>query len=411
MALSNLFFYLLVLMGMLLVLFRWRQSCAAFIELLRNSRCLWLLLLWLAALYLSLLYSDAADPALYARKYKKFCFIPFLIVLYAYARAQQRDVTRAFVIGLFVGSGVSALLTYAVALLMHAGMPLSLIKPQELNQHGFYLPTSWFIHSLLFALLAVLCLHRIGSRKRWDWLSALMLIIALSEVLLISTQKTGHLCFIVMLLVYLALSVSGLRSAKAWLLGGGGVLLILVISLANFDQLQSRWQDSHQQIMKCRAVIDSADPAQLRICDSSSGQRLYYYMQSLRRIQAQPWGYGMGDLRIHSLPKWRDGAWQSEPVPNPHNEYLLQGMQLGLLGIVLLLAIFALAWQESHRLPAAAVLRALLAYYGVGCLFNSFLLDAAEGMLFALLLTYIIAEQGANTPFAPNHCRHESAQS
>ena len=75
-----------------------------------------------------------------------------------------------------------------------------------------------------------------------------------------------------------------------------------------------------------------------------------------------------------------------EPSVNPHNEYLLIGVQTGLVGLVLLLHLFWQHWRLAPRLATPLethLARGLLLTIAVGCLFNSLLLDHTEGLLFA----------------------------
>jgi O-antigen ligase len=74
-------------------------------------------------------------------------------------------------------------------------------------------------------------------------------------------------------------------------------------------------------------------------------------------------------------------------VHNPHNEYLLQSVQNGLLGLAIfllwMLYCLRVAWNQSAG--CRNILVALIGSYMVCHLFNSFLLDSAEGHLFMII--------------------------
>jgi O-antigen ligase len=83
---------------------------------------------------------------------------------------------------------------------------------------------------------------------------------------------------------------------------------------------------------------------------------------------------------------------------NPHNEYLLIATQIGLLGLACLLWLFWQQWRTARALqdPLYRDLGSgLVLMFVVGCLFNSLLLDHAEGLLFAWLTGLIFAQPAA----------------
>ena len=71
---------------------------------------------------------------------------------------------------------------------------------------------------------------------------------------------------------------------------------------------------------------------------------------------------------------------------NPHNEYLNIAVQLGAAGLLMLLYLFYCQWRLASLLPTPYerhLARSLVITFAVGCLFNSLLMDHAEGLFFA----------------------------
>jgi O-antigen ligase len=76
------------------------------------------------------------------------------------------------------------------------------------------------------------------------------------------------------------------------------------------------------------------------------------------------------------------------PVGQPENQYLLTTVQLGVVGLAVLLALFAVQWSLASRLATRTdtnLARGLVITIAVGCMFNSFLLDHTEALFYAWL--------------------------
>jgi O-antigen ligase len=118
--------------------------------------------------------------------------------------------------------------------------------------------------------------------------------------------------------------------------------------------------------------------------NSSIGERLHYWTVSLELIAQKPvFGHGLGSWN-HAYLKQLQGRTapaHSAGIRNPHQEYLLWGVQMGAIGIALLLAWFASAAWTARNMQAnakqavhSAIIGAMLA-----CLFNAAIWDALIG--------------------------------
>ena len=70
---------------------------------------------------------------------------------------------------------------------------------------------------------------------------------------------------------------------------------------------------------------------------------------------------------------------------HPHSEYLLQAVELGVAGLILLAVMFGVLWREAGRLaePAhTALARGLVLMYALGSLGTLMLNDHVEALLF-----------------------------
>jgi O-antigen ligase len=78
---------------------------------------------------------------------------------------------------------------------------------------------------------------------------------------------------------------------------------------------------------------------------------------------------------------------------NPHNEFFLMGVQLGLIGVALFVWFLVAVARASQRLvePARSIAQGYLFAFVLGCLANSLLLNFTEGNLFVFLIGILIS--------------------
>jgi O-antigen ligase len=86
---------------------------------------------------------------------------------------------------------------------------------------------------------------------------------------------------------------------------------------------------------------------------------------------------------------------------NPHQEFLLWGVHLGIPGMALLAAFFVALVHDARRMamPVRRSLLSMIAVLFVACLFNSVLYDALIGDFFCIVLAALFV-LGARQPNA-----------
>jgi O-antigen ligase len=120
---------------------------------------------------------------------------------------------------------------------------------------------------------------------------------------------------------------------------------------------------------------------------TSTGLRLEFYRNTLAIIREHPL-LGVGTGGFPKAYADRVQAAEADLTRNPHNEYLHIAAQTGLAGLAALLWLFLLQWITAPRLTEPLerhLARALVLTIAVGCVFNSFLLDHTEGLMYAWL--------------------------
>jgi O-antigen ligase len=195
----------------------------------------------------------------------------------------------------------------------------------------------------------------------------------------------------------------------------GYIVAIVAISLSLFWATSKKWQipviiftplilissiywgnnHAHQKLYSM--LVESKDYVQHAQTESSSGWRLNAWHRSLQAISDKPLlGYGVGSWspavkRFEGPSATR--AFGTNNSSNPHQEFLLWGVELGGVGIVLILSFLAGVALDAKHFPTGprrAVL-CILAITATASLFNSVLFDDLIGDYLVVVLGITIS--------------------
>lgn len=331
-------------------------------------------LLLVAALLLGALYGDASwsDVQHYWRKYAPLLSILFLIYLF------QDTTSRVYALnGFLLAMGLTLFLSCVIATGWFADR--GWFQGTVDNAFVFKLHITQNVFMAFFAY-ALALKARQAEESKWRLLFGAVALLAAYNVLFMVGGRTGYVV-LAALLVYLCFS---------WLRWKGLLLAALAgstIAGAGYfasDTLRQRvdlvmhettvWQPGHG-------------------ATSSSGLRMDYWHTSLRIIREHPLlGVGTGGFEKAYAEKIQ--GTQIKPSNNPHNQYLLITVQLGLVGLVLLLYLFFQYWRSAVWLSTVFeqdMARGVLLTIMAGSLLNSLLLDHAEAMFFAWMSGVLFA--------------------
>jgi O-antigen ligase len=252
-------------------------------------------------------------------------------------------------------------------------------------------------HGPLMAFGAFLYFHfALGaatSRMRMLWLA--LAVLALINGTLVVQGVTGYLVFAVLAL-YLGYLAKGWRGLAGAMAVAAGLVTALMLTPGPF---QSR-------VAKVQSEIAAWRPGTMDL-DSSVGTRLELYRVSLALVRDRPlFGHGTGSY----TKAFSDAMGAAKArYRNPHSEYLHMTVQLGVVGLAALLYLFATHWRLASGLASpleCRLARGLILMMAVGCLFNSWLMDHTEGLLYAwltgLLFAGLKSPSGGSTPAAPH---------
>jgi O-antigen ligase len=285
--------------------------------------------------------------------------------------------------------------------LLAAGMPLPWVfnNQAELKTHYVVFSESYLDQSIMLAMLAGVVWHMQSDWKLPRYLAAAIALAALLNVLLLLPGRTGYVaCFVV---VGLGVMWS-LPKKVRWAMLLGVPLLLAGVMLAGSNRISTRFS---------QVLHESQDYSQNGDTSSSSGWRLNAWRRSIEAIGQKPWtGYGVGSWTPAVKRLDGDKAIADFGVgnsSNPHQEFLLWGVELGVLGSLLLVALFLAMVLDAQRFPPSVqrATQTSVAVAAVACLFNSSLYDAligdylctAMGLLLALGVQMYSVELPAST--------------
>ena len=375
---------LLALLGALIVLLHgwWHRDEPT---VLASSGITPMILLALLLLTLSALWSTGSgDEVLTAlAKHARLILIPVILIL---ARS-RRDALIA--LGFFVGGQIFLL---GSTWLLYAGVALPWVMSKEAgicDICSFAVFSSYLDQSIMTAVLAAIC-WQLRSLLPTRYRTALALAVAglaLACVFFIFQGRTGHLVAVVLITL-----------AIVWELPGRSRFQLMFIPLALTAVLAVGSSQVSHGLIEIGNSIGSFHKVDAP--PSRSGIRLDLWQRSLQSIAESPLvGTGVGSWNREFKRQEENHAAEMPINPasaehhNPHQEYLLWGVEMGLPGILLLCALFVALYRDSQQLaaPERRALQSVLLALLVACLFNCALHDAMIGDFFCITLGLLLA--------------------
>jgi O-antigen ligase len=142
------------------------------------------------------------------------------------------------------------------------------------------------------------------------------------------------------------------------------------------------WMTSHHLRARVSVVSNEIAEHMATGADTSSGARLEFWKYSLRIVSEAPViGHGTGTI-ASEFRRHADGP-TGATARNPHNQIFTVAIQLGAVGVLILVAMWAVHWLmfAGGSLPAWIGM-VVVTQNIVGCQFNSHLLDFTQGWIY-----------------------------
>jgi O-antigen ligase len=232
---------------------------------------------------------------------------------------------------------------------------------------------SYIVQSLEFAMCAAVVfeLARAKASSR-QWKSAVAFAVLglafLGDVFFVTTGRTALVIIPALIVVY-----------GVWRAGWNG-LLVGLISTAAIAAIM--WFASPYVRERVTAIYTETRSYEQQNQDTSSGERIEFWKKSLRFIERAPLlGHGTGSIteQFQLAPEGLKGLRGT----NPHNQTFAVGIQLGLLGIAVLWAMWIsqfLFFRGSGMVAWVGLV--VVTANIVGSLVNSFIFDFTEGWIY-----------------------------
>ena len=211
------------------------------------------------------------------------------------------------------------------------------------------------------------------ERRRWLWMTGLLVLalVFLANILYVATGRTA----LVVILVLLGVLAFRMLSMK-----GVVVLLIGAVAIGS-----AGWFSSPHLRGRTTQLWTDYEKYEARDERNSSGERLEFYKKSFAFIRTAPViGHGTGSITsLFEKAATGENGSASSATTNPHNQTFAVAIQLGLLGALVLWAMWI-----AHLLLFRAA--GLVEWIGllvvvqniVGSLFNSHLFDFGHGWVY-----------------------------
>jgi O-antigen ligase len=309
-----------------------------------------------------------ADVPLGERLHGVESFLRLLMipVLFAQFRRSER--------GLWVGA---ALLASVTVVLVWSYVMINLPDP-DLRGHGYGVPVKDDIaQSGLFTLCAFALFHIAVDqwRARRRGIAAACLLLGLLFVANMIYVVTSRTALVVIPVLYLLLALHFHLHRRSW-------IAIAAYAAVGLAALGVVWTTSHHLRGRVTVVSNEIERHAATGADTSSGARLEFWKYSLRIVSEAPLiGHGTGTI-ADQFRRHADGP-TGATASNPHNQIFTVAIQLGAVGVIIMLAMWAAHWLmfTGPGLPAWLGLMVVTQNI-ISCQFNSHLLDFTQGWLY-----------------------------
>lgn len=353
---------------------QWTKRNDSTLQLLWTSR---IILGALVLFAISLFWTEADSEAALASYVRHAKLLGILLIVRLIQTAREARTAL-----LFYAAGQCFMLISSWLMFLGVAIPWSVESPTKYIVFSTYLD-----QSIMFGTVAGVFWHLRKDGLWPQWSGTLLAAMALVNALLILEGRSGYAVALATISLAVMWAMPRRLRLAALVITPTAILLGLSLGSAQVQERVSKIIDESRTFAMTRQ----------HDIDNSAGWRLNAWHRSVQAIGEKPWiGNGVGAWT--TAAKRFEGATATQifgdgNLSNPHQEYLLWGVELGLGGLVLFVALLVGMARDALTFPTRVKYAALsvLAAMAVACLFNSTLYDDLMGDFFCVSLGLLFA--------------------
>lgn len=250
--------------------------------------------------------------------------------------------------------------------------------------------SSYLDESLMSAVFAAVCWHlrALVPGQYGRYCAIAVCLFALGNVFFLLQGRSAHV--VAILLLTLAIAWQLPRQYRLFVVVVPFVIVAVLYASSTTVQTRLNSLKNEVQSFSFQKGVNVHS-------NNSSGIRLHFWRRALQSMSENPvlgsgagsWSNEFNRLERIDNPEHKD----INPLGNPHQEYLLWGVQLGAVGMLLLFALMISVIKDTLPIDiqTARAAQSSLAALAIACLFNSSIYDAQIGDFFSVVLGLLLA--------------------
>lgn len=291
----------------------------------------------------------------------------FIVLILFSFLTRERDVNQAW--KAFVMASVITLLASYL-------MDFDLISTNKQSDPSI---KSRITHNIFIAFFAFYCVHKLFDGGPYSLFYLIGFVMSLHNIFFIVEGRTGQLIALILILLF---AIQRFTNKGR---------LITLLAVTAFLVLFLSFSDKANRITEGIANTQAYLQPKPEQTESSMGQRYTFWKYSLKLISEKPLlGHGTGSF---SKEYQRIALGERFITENPHNEFLMIGVQLGLFGLLAYLGFLASQFYYAAKLPDNEkwLTQGLLVSLLITSLFNTPFFDHTEGHWYAGMIALCFA--------------------
>lgn len=312
--------------------------------------------------------ANFSDAAAMLGKYREFLLVAVLIAFFKDKHCRQWG---------WLSIEVASLVTLLISYFMYFDVLAA-------NRQGDFCLKSRITHSVLMAFFMFYCAHQVYEKPTRRLVYGCLAALSAYNLFYVVQGRTGQLVAVALGLLFV---MQRLKMRQALF-----ALSVIAVFLTLFMAFSDKSARIYEGIANTQAYLQAASGRS----DSSMGLRYTFWQRSLELIQERPlFGHGTGSF---------NQAYQSinpdmaASTGNPHNEFLMIGVQWGGAGLMVYVGFLASQFKTAQcfSCPQRWYAQGLWVSLLATSLFNSPFLDHS-GHWFAAMIAIIYASRPSKT--------------